>query len=177
MANTQVIHDHFIYKKHPQRYPQQHNFTDCGLFSAKATIESYFPNIHHEAKEYALSQWHKIIGMTTLRQLAAICKKHGLDIEQGTCRYSSMNELIYFLKKHIEKGPIIILVAHAYEKENRYNIIKSFIFQHYISIRGYDDEKEVFYCYDSHTDLRENSLPTGNIELPYCDLVSYRKIA
>jgi hypothetical protein len=172
-----VIHHHFIYKKHPERYPQQHNFTDCGLFSVKAVIESYFSNIHQIAKKYALSKRQRIIGISIPRQLANICKRYSLDTEYNACKYSSMTELVNFLKNHIQKGPVIILISHAYNKENRYNIIRSFIFQHYISIRGYDDEKEVFYCYDSHTDLRENILPIGNIELPYCDLVSYRKLA
>jgi hypothetical protein len=84
---------------------------------------------------------------------------------------------IDFLKKHIEDGPIIIIIAHAYTKRNIFNLFKAVFQRHYLSIRGYDEEQEVFYCYDSHTPLKENDLLVGNIKLHYQDLITYRDFA
>jgi len=84
---------------------------------------------------------------------------------------------IDFLKNHLKKWPVIILISHAYTKRNTFNIRKSLIAQHYISIRWYNEEEEIFYCYDSHTELKENDLPIGNIKLHYQDLITYRNFA
>jgi hypothetical protein len=70
-----------------------------------------------------------------------------------------------------------VLVSHAYTKRYKFNIIRAILAQHYLSLRWYDDKKEVFYCYDAHTDIREKGLPVGNIEMNYRDLLRYRNRA
>ena len=88
-----------------------------------------------------------------------------------------MQTQIDFFKRHLEDGPIIIIVSHAYTRGDMFSIKRSILDQHYISIRWYDDEKETFYCYDSHTTMRENDLPVGNLKLHYEDLITYRDFA
>jgi len=177
LGKKKIIHDHFIFSRHPERYPQQHNHRECGLFSLKAVIESYYPETCHDACHYTNGRFHKMIGATRPRTIAKVLQKYNIHAEEGHLKEKKMETQINFLKKHVEEGPVILVIAHSYNKENRFNILKTLLLQHYISIRGFDDEKEVFYCYDSHTDLRENDLPVGNIAINYYDLVSYRELA
>ncbi|MCX6825283.1 MAG: C39 family peptidase [candidate division SR1 bacterium] len=173
----QIIHDHFIYKQHPKKYPQQCDLTGCGFFTIKAVIESYHPELNKKPVEYSGSRLQRVLGLSTPKQLSKILNSY--DIPNTIQKYhkKSMLSKIDFLKKHIENGPVIVLIAHAYTKKNMFNLFKAIFYQHYLSIRGYDDEKEVFYCYDSHTEIRENNLPVGNIQLHYQDLITYRDFA
>ena len=173
----QVIHDHFIYKKHPQRYPQQHDRWKCWLFTVKAIIESYHPEMNQNPLQYSLSRFQKLIKFSIPKQLSKILEKYNIPNISWEYHRKDMLSKIDFLKKHVENGPVIMLIAHAYTKKNTFNILRGILMQHYISIRWYDDDKEVFYCYDSHTAIRENDLPVGNIQLHYQDLITYRDFA
>lgn len=171
------IHHHFIYKHHPERYPQQHNRRECWLFTVKAVIESYHPELHQDPLQYASSRLHKLIQLSTPRQLSKILARYSVPHIRGKYHKKSMLSKIDFLKKHIEDGPVILVVAHAYTCRDMFNLPKALREQHYLSIRWYDDDQEAFYCYDSHTPLRENDLPVGNLKLHYQDLVTYRDFA
>lgn len=171
------IHHHFIYKHHPERYPQQHNNRECWLFTIKAIIESYNSELNNDPLQYATSRFHKIIKISTPGLLSKILKKYHIPHIRGEYHQKNIMPKVDFLKRHIENGAVIILISHAYNKQNIFSLPRAIFLQHYISIRWYDDEKEIFYCYDSHTALRENDLPVGNIKLHYQDLITYRDFA
>ena len=172
-----TIHHHFIYKQHPERYPQQHDDKECWLFTVKAVVESYHPELNQKPIQYACSRFHKIIKRSTPKQLSKTLRKYDINHIRWEYHKKEMLPKIDFLKKHIEDGPVIIIIAHGYDQRNSFNLRRIIFKQHYISIRWYNDAKEVFYCYDSHTELRENDLPVGNIELNYRDLITYRDFA
>ncbi len=168
----------FILDKKPKKYEQQRNFRECWLFNIKAVVESFYPKTKNkEAKEYASSKIHRIIRFSLPKQLCKTLKKYNIPYTYDKCEKKEMIEKINFLKKQIKKWPIIILISHAYTKNTSFNILKAIIKQHYISIRWYNDIKEVFYCYDSHTELIESDLPIGNIKIHYQDLITYRSFA
>jgi hypothetical protein len=171
------IHNHFIYKKHPERYPQQHDERACWLFTIKAVIESYYPELNQNPLQYATSRLHRLVRISTPGLLSKTLRKYNISHVKGKYHKKSMLPQIDFFKRHLEDGPIVIVISHAYTKGNMFSIKRYILDQHYISIRGYDDEKEIFYCYDSHTTMRENDLPVGNLKLHYEDLVTYRDIA
>jgi hypothetical protein len=114
---------------------------------------------------------------STPRQLSRTLEQYKIPHISGKYRRKDMPSKIDFLKKHIEDGPVIILISHAYTKKNMFCLWKMIFFQHYLSIRWYDDVQEVFYCYDSHTWRRENDLPAGNVKLHYQDIITYRDFA
>ena len=172
-----TIHNHFIYKQHPERYPQQHDHTECWLFTIKAVIESYYPELNKDPIEYTSSRFHRFIKLSTPRELSKALKKYNISYVRGKYHKKDMAPKIEFLKRHIVDGPVVILTAHAYNKRTMFSPLRAIFAQHYLSIRWYDDELEVFYCYDSHTPLREDNLPVGNIKLNYRDLITYRDFA
>lgn len=172
-----TIHHHFIYKQHPERYPQQHDHTECWLFTIKAVIESYYTELNQKPIQYASSRIHKLIKFSTPKELSKTLEKYNISHKRWIYHRKEMLSKIDFIKKHVEDGPVIVLTAHAYNKKNMFNLARAIFAQHYLSIRWYDDEKEIFYCYDSHTPLREHNLPVGNIKLSYRDLITYRDFA
>lgn len=172
-----IHHDHFIYKQHPERYPQQHDIRQCWLFTIKAVIESYHPELNQRPVAYTISRFHRLIKFSTPKQLSKTLTKYNIPNMYGVYHRKNMLSKIDFLKKHIEDWPVIILIASTYNEKNMFNLWKVISDLHYLSIRWYDDEQEVFYCYDSHTARRENDLPVGNIRLHYQDLITYRDFA
>ena len=167
----------FIYKKKSKEYAQQKNYRECWLITVKAIIETFNSQYNKKPIQYASSRIHKIIKFSLPKQLSKILQKHNILCIYGKYKEKNIEKKIEFLKNHVKNWPIIILISHAYTKKSIFNIRRFIIKQHYISIRWYDDKKEIFYCYDSHTNLRENNLPIGNIKLPYKNLVFYRNIA
>lgn len=172
-----TIHHHFIYKQHPERYPQQHEERTCWLFTIKAIIESYYPELNQKPLQYASSRLQRLIKFSTPRQLSKTLEKYKIHHITGKLHKKDTLSQIYFLKKHIEDWPVVLVIAHAYTKGNMFSVKRALFDRHYLSIWWYDDEKEVFYCYDSHTTLRENNLPVGNVKLHYEDLIIYRDLA
>jgi hypothetical protein len=78
----------------------------------------------------------------------------------------------------IHQWPIILLISHAYSSTRNFSFRRAFTLQHYISLRWYDDEKRIFYVYDSNTEKENHGaiLPVGNIVLDYDRLLRYRRL-
>jgi len=164
--------DKFVLPEHPQIYWKQHRPWYCGLFTLKAVVES-FKNVHNSVKKYTDWFLRKIIWFMWTHGLVKILKKYWINANRGFCKLKSMVQKIDFLKNHLHNWPMIVIIAHGYNKKTNFNILQSIFKQHIISIWWYDDEKKIFYCYDSHTDRVEKDLPVWNIEIDYEDLVSY----
>lgn len=177
MKKKLIPEERYIYKKKSKKYIQQQNTRECWLITVKAIIETFNTQYNKKASEYASSKIHKIIKFSLPKQLSKILKKHNILHIYGKCKEKDVEKKIEFLKYNVKNWPVIILISHAYTKQNIFNIRKAIIKQHYISVRWYNTQKEVFYCYDSHTELRESNLPIGNIQLPYQNLISYRNFA
>jgi hypothetical protein len=55
------------------------------------------------------------------------------------------------LKENLKRGPIILLVANWQTRKSRFLWWKALTHWHYVSLWWYDDEKMIFYVYDSNT--------------------------
>ncbi len=80
----------------------------------------------------------------------------------GTSVYCIWIYDIQILKEHIDKNHnIILFIGHAYNKHwNWFSYLKALLFQHYISIWGYDQNG--FFIYDSSIKTSKSDLPIGN---------------
>ncbi len=72
------------------------------------------------------------------------------------------------LKQALANNQIpILLVAHGYNDAGEgFNYIRATLFQHYISVRGYDPVNDGFRVYDSAIKTPSPWLPIGNLFLP-----------
>jgi hypothetical protein len=54
---------------------------------------------------------------------------------------------------------------------------RSLLHWHYITVRGYDDQKQLFFIYDSNIKKRKfPDVPIGNTRFTYPELIRYRSI-
>lgn len=88
-----------IQSQQPKEYPQQHNMIDCGIFSVKAVTEAYFPDRKQIPKKYTLSIIHQIIRLSLPRQVAKMCRRNGLWIQQGKCKAKTSKDISLFLER------------------------------------------------------------------------------
>ncbi len=168
--------DIFILPKHPKHYPQQRDYKSCGLFSIKAIIETKHSDMNHVSWYYASSRFHEKIRISLWSHLMKSLRKHTIKANFWICTQESTEQAINFLKNKIKEWPVLITIAHSYDKKTQFSLRRTVFFWHHMTVWGYDDTKRVFYCYDSHTDVKMEWLPVGNIALDYDKLMIYRKL-
>lgn len=169
--SSRIIH----YQTH--RYHQQNRIAWCGMYTLKNIIESFSDQIDLTIKEYAPTFRNKISWFMLPWTILKVLNKHWLKSNKWRCTIKWINNKINFLKSILKKWPVILVIWHAYKWKKDFNIIKAIWMQHYMSIRWYDDTKEIFYVYDSWAPKRliRKDLPVWNIALKYKDLIKYRK--
>ncbi|MFZ2150714.1 MAG: C39 family peptidase [Candidatus Absconditicoccaceae bacterium] len=159
------------------RYHQQQRFAGCGLYTLKNVIESLQNEIDLTIKNYAPTFWNKISGFMLPKTVIKVLKKHGLNTTRGRYIIKGKDNKINFLKNLLHNGPVVLVIGHAYKGKKDFNLLKAVSVQHYVSLRGYDDQEGIFYVYDSGAPKRliRKDLPVGNIALKYKDLIKYWK--
>ena len=61
-----------------------------------------------------------------------------------------------------------LTIGNGYSQTGKYSSLRRHLIAHWISIWGYDDDKKVFYVYDSYTDQKSyDKVPIGNVERSY----------
>ena len=114
------------------------------------------------------------------RNLKYVLNKYGMKSEYFYCRWEQDAPKIQLLKEKIKDGPVILLISHAYSSLRDFSFRRAFTKQHYVSLRGYDDEKKVFFVYDSNVEKKSKDgkkLPAGNITISYNRLIWYRRLS
>lgn len=104
------------------------------------------------------------------RMFMKILQENGIATNKGNLQGRSRPEKIEFLKESLkEKNPIVLLVFNGYKRNGKYFLFKSFFCIHRITLRWFDDEKRVFYVYDSTVPKHkyDPSLPIGNKAVTY----------
>ena len=94
--------------------------------------------------------------------MISVLKENNIQGTLSCCRNIADTDKINLLKQKISHTPVILLISHAYTKKSKFKLINAILFQHYISIWGYNDDKKVFYVYDSGTKgtLIKKDIPT-----------------
>lgn len=165
----------FILPFRPKTYPYGGN-SNCGVLTAKTILSSYGYDIGEDPNAYHPNKFAKITGWTLPGMLKRILNKNGLPVEIKFTR-ASAEEKIHLLKSLVQEGqPIVLMIGSISPKKiatfppwaQFVPRVLSKIVLHWITIWGFDDERRVFYVYDSSVPVgKADSVPIGNRAITY----------
>ena len=157
----------FILSHRPKRYLKQ-GLTNCGLYAAEGILSAYGRNPSEKSpSEFHESAIQRALGLTPVPLIVRVLQKHGLRSQIGNARDWSNEKRLTFLKETLSKDtPIVIRIGGGYSGNGIYKPILGRIIGHWITLWGYDDEKEVFYVYDSAIDPQFHQ-PLYGLNLKY----------
>lgn len=170
----------YIVPKFPSSFPSkdERRWT-CGMYTLKAVIEWYNDSQINNYKNYANDWLGRKFWYMFPRWLMKVLRQHWLSARRIHCGWINKEKKLERLKSMLHKWPVILLIAHAYSSTRTFSFRRAFMLQHYITLWWYDDEKRIFYVYDSNTEKshhRWDTLPVGNIILDYNKLLLYRRL-
>ena len=100
-------------------------------------------------------------------------KSHGLPVYIDSAAQLTTEEKIGLLKRLLSQNtPVMIRIGNGYLTDE-YNSFLGRIVGHWITLWGYDDEKQTFYVYDSGLpeEYRSKNLPIGNTTRLYKEIL------
>ncbi len=169
----------YLVPRFPSSFPSKDwRKRTCGMYTLKAVIEWYNGSQINNWRYYASNLLARKTGYMFPSWLMKVLSQHGLPAKRIHCRWMKSEKKIETLKNLIHKWPVILLISHAYSSKRNFSLRRACMLQHYISLRWYDDEKRIFYVYDSNVEKKHykgNTLPAGNIVLEYDKLLRYRR--
>ncbi|TSD04443.1 MAG: hypothetical protein Greene071421_279 [Parcubacteria group bacterium Greene0714_21] len=165
----------FTLSRKPTQYLKQ-GMSHCGMYSLKAILSAYGKDVKNHPTEYH-TNWigkHLFSFAVGKRYYEKIFKSCGLEAQGGTAKNLSADEKIMLLKTLLSKdNPVMILIGNGYIRSCAYNPIFGQIIAHWITLWGYDNEKKLFYVYDSALSKKcwDSSLPMGNTTRTYKEIL------
>lgn len=168
-----------VLSKPPEGFPTRKSgvIGTCAMHALKALIEGYDPSTVQQVKAYARDVFSKISGFMLPFSVTRVLRKHHIPYETFSARGYSYQQKVNILKNKLKTGPILLLIANAYGSGENPSVPRSLLHWHYITLRGYDEKKQVFFIYDSNTKKRKfSNLPIGNSRFTYQELIRYRSI-
>ncbi len=170
----------YLVPRFPSSFPSKDGRKwTCGMYTLKAVIEWYNGSQINNYKYYASGWLSRITGYMLPNNMLKVLHQNWLPTKRIHCRRTPKEKKIERLKELLHKWPVILLISHAYSSTRNFSFRRAFMLQHYISLRWYDDEKRIFYVYDSNvekTHHKGDTLPVGNIILDYDKLLRYRRL-
>ncbi len=170
----------YIVPRFPSSFPSKDNRKwTCGMYTLKAIIEWYTGSQINNYRNYASGWISRKFWYMLPTWLTKVLRQLWLSAKRIHCRWMKKEKKIEVLKSLLHKWPVILLISHAYSSTRNFSFRRACTLQHYISLRWYDDEKRIFYVYDSNTEkahYKGDTLPVGNIILEYDRLLRYRRL-
>ena len=156
-----------IIKVKPKKYLQQ-GMRYCGGYTIKAILSAYNLDDGRCPKEY-LPLLIKSLGFTLPGDFKKVLQKYGLKVSIQRANKFSNTEKLELLKKELNRNhPVVISIGNGYSPPGKYSSLRRHLIAHWISIWGYDDNKKVFYIYDSYADPKSyDEVPIGNVKRSY----------
>lgn len=166
------------------RFPSSFSSKDerrgtCGMYTLKAVIEWYNQSQINNYRYYANDRLSKKTWYMLPWWLMKVLRQSWLSARRIYCRWMRKEQKLDILRSMIRQGPVILLISHAYSSKRYFSFRRACTLQHYISLWWYDDDKRIFYVYDSNTEKTHhigNTLAVGNIILSYDSLLLYRRL-
>lgn len=174
MWGNKFIIEHFPPAWFPKR--KKKDTWTCANYTLKAVIEAQTWE-NKRLKDYADGLRSYVSNFMTPRSLLSVLKRNG--IEYKVLRYRSMEktERLAKLKEEILWGPVILAIANWLTKNKYFSRRKALTHWHYISLRWFDDEENVFYVYDSSCEMEmDSNLERWTAKIPYKYVLKYRNI-
>ena len=164
-----MIPSKFILSHKPTQYRRQ-GPSHCGLFAAEGVISAYGKNSEDKhPKAFHQSLFQRIFGLTPPSLIVDTLRNYGFEVNHGNTKDMSNQERLLFLKKVLANDtPIIMHIGSGYWRNGSHKPLLGKLIGHWISLWGYDDNKEVFYIYDSIVaHCFHQKVPIGNVARPY----------
>ncbi|MBI4062604.1 C39 family peptidase [Candidatus Gottesmanbacteria bacterium] len=133
----------------PKEYLKQ-GPSHCGVYSVKAILSAYGLDDKIHPKYYHPNLFHQETGMTWGNQYYTnILSKYGIGASMKSAKESLKNEKLNVLKNLLSRNtPVMIRIGNGYASKI-YNSLMGKLVAHWITLWGYDDDKRIFYAYDS----------------------------
>lgn len=166
-----------VLSRKPAEYLVQ-GLTGCGAYSTKAVLEAYGKADKKDPLDYCSNWFAKQIGLTfSPNYWPSVLRKYGLQqaIAESADELSSQ-ERIKLLKSLLDKNtPVMLFISNGYNQESgEYSELQAIYMSHWITLWGYDNDKQIFYVYDSAVPKQryDNTLPIGNITRTYQQIIN-----
>jgi hypothetical protein len=145
----------------PTSYPRQAGLT-CGEFNARALIDAYGIEFTPDPSPRLRV---RMFGMSFLSDLAATLVRHDLDAEVRTAAGLHEESQLALLRGHIDSHePIILAIGNGHLSRDRDSAVARNLIGHFVTVYGYDAEREVFFVYDPYLEGDPPvPLPIGNV--------------
>ena len=156
-----------VVSKKPKEYLKQ-GLTGCGAYAVKGILSAYGKDDKHHPLEYSIIAVLPFI--PTWRRWVKILRSYGLDARCDFARRLSPKERLVRLKELLRQDtPVMLLIGNGYRGCGTWHKWQWRIVSHWITLWGFDDEKGLFYIYDSCVPKKcyDMSLPTGNVARSY----------
>lgn len=157
----------FITSKRPKEYLKQ-GPTGCGAFSVKGILSAYGKdNKTHPFQYLPLSRFPFVINAF---HWVEVLRSYGLDAHMQSLRHMTDEQRINTLKDLLRSDtPVMLSIGNGYRGNGIWSKVRWQLIQHWITLWGFDDEKRIFYIYDSCVPLRyhDKNIPIGNVARTY----------
>ena len=157
-----------VEKTPPEWFPlRKRKIWWCAHYSLKAVIEWKNEKIKN-LEDYSVDWWSRNTYLMTPWWILKVLKKNKLKYSILKAKKLKKEEKLFLLKQNLKDGPIILLVANWQTKKRWFNRGKALIHWHYITLWWYDDNKKIFYVYDSNTKRKtQNEVLEWTLKVPY----------
>jgi hypothetical protein len=170
-----MVAKHSLVHLRPTVYVQQ-KWMDCGAYAVKAVLNLYGVDKDLPPRKYLSSLGKIFFGFMWPSTIRRVLQKK--QFSAPILRAKKEKRKLLVLKKHLASGhPVIVLINNPFSPMRKIKLVKKYYALHWVTLLGYDDEKRVFYIYDSltHKSKHEKGLPVGNVSMSYEDFLTYWK--
>jgi hypothetical protein len=157
----------FIVSRKPKEYLKQ-GLTGCGAYSVKGILSAYGKDDKRHPLQYSITAVLPIIA--TWRRWVRILRGYGLNAERRSVKGLSSECRLSTLKGLIQQDtPVMLSIGNGYRGCGVWSKWQWRVVNHWITLWGFDDEKNLFYIYDSAVPKRcyDANLPNGNVARSY----------
>jgi len=146
----------------PSDYPHQVGFT-CGEYNVRAVLDAF--DIEYRPEDRPRLR-ERVFGLSFVSDLHRALARHGVDAEIRRATELHDESRLALLRGHIDSHePVILAIGNGHLSRDRDSALARALLGHFITIYGYDAERDVFFVYDPY--LRDDPprhLPAGNVE-------------
>ncbi len=146
----------------PSEYPHQVGLT-CGEYNVRAVLDAFcIPYRSDQQPRLRV----RAFGLSFVSDLQRALARHGLDAEVRHATELHDESKLALLRGHIDSHePVILAIGNGHVSRNRDSALARTLAGHFITIYGYDAERDVFFVYDPYLrDEPPEPLPAGNVE-------------
>lgn len=146
----------------PSEYPHQAGLT-CGEYNVRAVLDSLGIPYRTETRPRFRV---RALGLSFVTDLQRALTRHGVDAEVRHATDLHDESRLALLRGHIDSHePVILAIGNGHLSRVRDSAIARTLVGHFITIYGYDAERDVFFVYDPYLKGEPpHSLPAGNAE-------------